>query len=154
MVVTAEIKMALADDMKVALADTFAFYLKAHNYHWNVEGPNFSEYHAFLNGLYDEVWLAVDAIAEHIRTLDSYVPGSFSRYKELSSIEDELKIPNASTMLSRLESDNKKVIASLTTAQKAAEEAGKVGIANFFQDRIDIHEKHGWMLRSFNKGSK
>lgn len=146
--------MALADDMKVALADTFAFYLKSHNYHWNVEGPNFSEYHAFLNGLYDEVWLAVDAIAEHIRTLDTYVPGSFSRYKELSSIEDELKIPNASTMLSRLESDNKKVIASLTKAQKTAEEAGKIGIANFFQDRIDIHEKHGWMLRSFSKGSK
>ena len=144
--------MALAEDMKVALADTFAFYLKAHNYHWNVEGPNFSEYHAFLNGLYDEVWLAVDAIAEHIRTLDTYVPGSFSRYKELSSIEDELKIPNALIMISRLESDNKKVIASLTTAQKSAEEAGKIGIANFFQDRIDIHEKHGWMLRSFTKG--
>lgn len=147
-----ENKMALAEDMKVALADTFAFYLKAHNYHWNVEGPNFSEYHAFLNGLYDEVWLAVDAIAEHIRTLDTYVPGSFSRYKELSSIEDELKIPNALIMISRLESDNKKVIASLTTAQKSAEEAGKIGIANFFQDRIDIHEKHGWMLRSFTKG--
>lgn len=146
--------MALADDMKVALADTFAFYLKTHNYHWNVEGPNFSEYHAFLNGLYDEVWLAVDAIAEHIRTLDTYVPGSFSRFKELSSIEDELKIPNAATMMSRLEADNKKLIASLTKAQKAAEEAGKVGIANFFQDRIDIHEKHGWMLRAFTKGAK
>lgn len=146
--------MALADDMKVALAETFAFYLKTHNYHWNVEGPNFSEYHAFLNGLYDEVWLAVDAIAEHIRTLDVYVPGSFSRYKELSSIEDETKIPNGITMMSRLEADNKKVIASLTTAQKAAEEAGKVGIANFFQDRIDIHEKWGWQLRSFTKGSK
>lgn len=146
--------MALADDMKVALAETFAFYLKAHNYHWNVEGPHFSEYHAFLNGLYDEVWLAVDAIAEHIRTLDTYVPGSFSRYKELSSIEDETKIPNASTMMTRLEADNKKLIATLTKAQKSAEEAGKVGIANFFQDRIDIHEKHGWMLRSFTKGSK
>lgn len=146
--------MALADDMKTALADTFAFYLKTHNYHWNVEGPNFSEYHAFLNGLYDEVWLAVDAIAEHIRTLDTYVPGSFGRFKELSSIEDELKIPNALTMMSRLEADNKKVIASLTKAQKAAEEAGKVGIANFFQDRIDTHEKHGWQLRAFTKGGK
>lgn len=144
--------MALADDMKVALADTFAFYLKTHNYHWNVEGPNFSEYHSFLNGLYDEVWAAVDAIAEHIRTLDVYVPGSFSRFKELSTIEDETKIPNAATMMSRLEADNRKVIASLTTAQKSAEEAGKIGIANFFQDRIDIHEKHGWMLRSFSKG--
>ena len=144
--------MALADDMKIVLADTFALYLKAHNYHWNVEGPNFSEYHGFLNGLYDELWVAVDTIAEHIRTLDSYVPGSFSRYKDLSSIEDETKIPTGVVMMKRLESDNKKVIASLTAAYKSAEEAGKLGIANFLQDRIDIHEKHGWMLRSFTKG--
>ena len=144
--------MSLADDLKVALADTFAFYLKAHNYHWNVEGPNFSEYHAFLNGLYDEVWLAVDAIAEHIRTLDAYVPGSFSRYSELSSIEDETAIPKAVAMMRKLESDNQKVIVSLTKAMKSADEEGKIGISNFLQDRIDIHEKHGWMIRSFTKG--
>lgn len=144
--------MTLADDLKVVLADTFSFYLKAHNYHWNVEGPNFNDYHAFLKGIYEEAWGAVDLIAEHIRTLDVYVPGSYTRFGELSTIEDELKIPNASVMISRLESDNKKVLASLMKAHASAETAGKRGIVNFLEDRIDIHETHGWMLRAMSKG--
>ena len=144
--------MALADDLKVVLADTFSFYLKAHNYHWNVEGPNFSDYHAFLATLYNDAWGSVDLVAEHIRTLDVYVPGSYSRFKELSTIEEELKIPNAMTMLSRLEADNKKVLASLMAAHASAEAAGKRGIVNFLEDRIDIHEKHGWQLRAIIKG--
>jgi starvation-inducible DNA-binding protein len=146
------VKMALADDLKVVLADTFSFYLKAHNYHWNVEGPNFSDYHAFLLTLYADAWAAVDLVAEHIRTLDVYVPGSYSRFKELSTIEEELKIPNAMTMLSRLEADNKKVLASLMAAHASAESDNKKGIVNFLEDRIDIHEKHGWMLRALTKG--
>lgn len=143
--------MALVDSGKVALADTFAFYLKAHNYHWNIEGPNFNDYHAFLNGLYNDAWTATDLIAEHLRTLDTYVPGSFERFKELATIEDETKVPNAKTMLTRLESDNKKVIASLTNAYNDAEAEKKLGFANFLQDRIDIHEKNGWMLRAMTK---
>ena len=144
--------MALADTAMVALADTFAFYLKTHNFHWNIEGKDFPQYHKFLDDLYNEVWGAVDAIAEHIRTLDVYVPGSFSRYKELATIEDELKIPAALAMLSKLEADNQKVIASLTAAYQDAEKEKKVGFANFLQDRIDIHEKHGWQIRSILKG--
>ena len=139
--------------LKVALADTFAFYLKAHNYHWNIEGKDFAQYHSFLDGIYNEAWAATDAIAEHIRVLDAYAPGSFTRFKELTTIEDELKIPNAVAMLSKLEADNQKVIATLTTAYEAAEGAKQLGLANFLQDRIDIHGKHGWMLRSFNKGN-
>jgi starvation-inducible DNA-binding protein len=142
----------LVEALKKAQATSFAFYLKAHNYHWNVEGSNFSEYHAFLGDLYAEVWGAVDAIAEHCRTLDAYVPGSFSRFQQLSSIDDELSVPAARPMMSKLLLDNQRVIADLTVAYRAAETAGKVGIANFLQDRIDIHEKHGWMLRSFIKG--
>lgn len=141
----------LIQQMKVVLANTFAFYLKAHNFHWNVEGPNFSEYHAFFGGLYEETWGAVDAIAEHIRTLDAYAPGSFSRFRELSTIADENNIPDAKAMISKLYDDNKKVIESLKSAQKVAGDVGAVGIQNFFQDRIDIHFKHDWMLRSFNK---
>jgi starvation-inducible DNA-binding protein len=144
--------MALADTAKIALADTFAFYLKTHNYHWNIEGANFPQYHGFLDGLYNEVWGAVDSIAEHIRTLDVYVPASFLRYKELATIDDEVKIPSGMAMLKNLESDNQKVIASLTAAYLDAEKEKKVGFANFLQDRIDIHEKHGWMLRSITKG--
>ena len=141
----------LPQALKVALADTFAFYLKAHNFHWNVTGPNFSEYHSFLGGLWEETFAAVDLIAEGIRTLDAFAPGSFTRYKELSTIEDELKIPSAIDMLKKLEADNQKVLASLNSAYELAESAKKHGISNFLQDRITAHEKHGWMLRSFIK---
>lgn len=141
----------LINDLKVALATSFSFYLKSHNFHWNVEGPNFPEYHSFLDSLYNEVWTAIDGIAEHIRTLDAYVPGSYSRFQELSKVSDESNIPGARQMFSRLVSDNKIVIDTLTQAMKSAEAADKPGIANFLQDRIDIHEKHGWMLRSITK---
>ena len=141
----------LVEALKKAQATSFAFYLKAHNFHWNVEGANFAEYHEFLGDLYAEVFGAVDAIAEQCRTLDAYVPGSFSRFQQLSSIEDELSVPTGRVMMAKLLIDNQRVIADLTIAYRAAEAAGKVGIANFLQDRIDIHEKHGWMLRSFTK---
>ena len=142
----------LVEALKKAQATSFAFYLKAHNYHWNVEGSNFAEYHEFLGDLYAEVFGAVDAIAEHCRTLDAYVPGSFSRFQQLSSIDDELSVPAGRVMMSKLLADNQRVISDLTAAFREAEAAGKVGIANFLQDRIGAHDKHGWMLRSFTKG--
>ena len=141
----------LVNSLKVSLADTFAFYLKAHNFHCNVTGPNFAEYHKFLGDLWEETFDAVDTIAEGIRTLDSFAPGSFSRFKELSNIEDETKIPDAIEMIRILEADNKKVIASLHNSYMLAEKEMKHGISNFIQDRITAHEKHGWMLRSFIK---
>jgi starvation-inducible DNA-binding protein len=141
----------LVQQMKVALASTFAFYLKAHNFHWNVEGPNFPQYHGLFGDLYAEAWGAVDTIAEHIRTLDAYAPGSLSRFSELSVVRDQINIPDARAMLSELQNDNAKLITELDKAFKLAEAAGKSGIANFFQDRIDIHEKHGWMLRASSK---
>ena len=142
----------LVESLKKVQATSFAFYLKAHNYHWNVEGHSFSEYHAFLGDLYAEVWGAVDAIAEHIRTLDAYVPGSFIRFQQLSSIEDEQSVPSGRAMMARLLADNQRVLDDLMSAHAAAEAAGKRGIVNFLEDRIDTHEKHGWMLRSFTKG--
>lgn len=142
----------LVESLKKVQATSFAFYLKAHNYHWNVEGHSFSEYHAFLGELYAEVWGAVDAIAEHIRTLDAYVPGSFIRFQQLSSIEDEQSVPSGRAMMTRLLADNQRVLDDLMSAHAAAEAAGKRGIVNFLEDRIDAHDKHGWMLRSFTKG--
>ncbi len=139
------------EQMKTVLANTFAFYLKAHNYHWNVEGPNFNDHHAFFATIYNDSWDAVDEIAEHIRTLDVYVPGSFGRFRELSQIQDETNVPDAHGMFTKLEEDNKKVIASLKLAQKTADQVDAVGISNFLQDRIDIHEKHGWMMRAIIK---
>jgi starvation-inducible DNA-binding protein len=142
----------LVESLKKALASTFAFYLKAHNYHWNVEGHGFSQYHTFLGTLYTEVFDAVDDIAEHIRTLDAYVPGSFVRFQQLSSIEDELSVPTGRAMMTKLYADNLRVLADLQAAHSVAETMGKRGIVNFLEDRIDTHEKHGWMLRSFTKG--
>ena len=142
----------LVESLKKALASTFAFYLKAHNYHWNVEGHSFSEYHTFLGDLYTEVFGAVDTIAEHIRTLDAYVPGSFVRFQQLSSIEDELSVPTGRAMMTKLYADNMRVLADLQAAHSVAETMGKRGIVNFLEDRIDTHEKHSWMLRSFTKG--
>lgn len=142
----------LIQEMKVSLASTFAFYLKAHNFHWNVEGPNFPQYHEFLGNLWEETFAAVDGIAEHLRTLRAYAPGSLSRYTELSIVHDEVNIPDAFGMFQKLSSDNDMLINQLTKTQALAESNKKMGLANYLQDRIDAHEKHGWMIRSTIKG--
>jgi starvation-inducible DNA-binding protein len=144
----------LIEKMKVALADTYAFALKSQNYHWNVEGPDFSQYHAFFGGLYEEVVDGVDIIAEGIRQLDAYAPASFTRFKELADIEDELIIRQPLDMFKQLSADNIKVLESLTAAYNQAEKDKKFGISNFLQDRITAHEKHGWMIRSHIKAQK
>lgn len=143
-----------AGTLKVVLADTFAFYLKAHNYHWNVEGMDFPQLHSFFGSLYEEVWGAVDGVAEHLRTLDAYAPGSLSRFKELTTIEDELNIPAPAEMCRRLYDDNQKVLASIKAAFEAAEASGLIGLSDFLQGRSDVHQKHAWMLRSLVKARK
>jgi starvation-inducible DNA-binding protein len=141
----------LQELMKKVLADNFAFYLKAHNYHWNVEGPNFPQYHKFFGKLYQEIFAALDVIAEQIRALDAYAPGSFSRFSELTEIEDEVSIPNGVEMARKLMTDNMILISTLSMAMKLAQEYGKEGLADFLAGRIDTHNKHGWMLRSITK---
>lgn len=141
----------LVEKMKVVLASTYAFGLKAQNFHWNVEGPNFFQYHDLFAKLYEDVHDAVDQIAEEIRTLNAYAPASFIRYQQLTVVADETTIPEAMSMVSKLNDDNTKVIGVLTEAFLAAEAAKVVGLANFLQDRIDIHSKHGWMLKATMK---
>lgn len=141
----------LIEQMKVVLADTFAMYLKSHMFHWNVTGPNFPQLHEFFGDLYEELHGAVDPIAEHLRTLDAYAPGSFKRFTDLATIEDEVGIPSAMSMVSKLQDDNEKVIASLRKAYKLAEANDTPGLSNFLQDRIDIHWKHNWQLKSILK---
>jgi starvation-inducible DNA-binding protein len=138
----------LIEQMKVSLGSTFAFYLKAHNFHWNVEGSNFPQFHSFFEGIYTDAWGAVDGIAEHIRTLGAYAPGSLSRYSDLSLVKDEVNIPPALSMVSKLIDDNQILIDQLTKTQALAESNKKMGLANYLQDRIDAHEKNGWMLRA------
>lgn len=144
----------LIEKMKVVLADSFAFYLKAHYFHWNVEGPNFREYHLLFGDLYEEVHGAIDLIAEQIRALDAYAPGSFSRFSQLSSIQDEIYFPPALKMAEQLYADNQTVLKTLNEAFKIAASQGKEGLADFLAGRIDTHSKHGWFLRATLKGSK
>jgi starvation-inducible DNA-binding protein len=141
----------LIEKMKVLLASNFAYYLKLHFFHWNVEGPNFPQYHKFLQKLYEEVFEAHDAIAEQIRTINGYAPGSLSRYKDLSRIHDQIDPPTAPEMISIALMDNYEMITILTETYHLAEDAGEVGLANFLQDRILAHKKIGWMLRATSK---
>ena len=144
----------LGDKLKRVLADTFAMYLKAHNYHWNIEGHDFFEYHSFFGEIYEELHDAVDPIAEHIRAIGEYAPGALSRYKELTTIEDELAVVPALTSVQRLLVDNQKVIDSLTIAYREANAAEEIGLANFLQDRVDAHKTLGWKLRASIAGKQ
>lgn len=138
----------LMDAMKRYHATNFSFYLKLHFFHWNVEGMFFSQLHDFFGDLYNEVWTAQDDIAEHIRTIKGYAPGSLQRMKDLSMIDDQIDVPAAQQMIVIAMEDNEKVIQTITEAYKSAEAANELGLANFLQDRLDIHKKHEWMLRA------
>ena len=141
----------LVDDLKRVQADTFSMYARAHFYHWNVEGPDFVQYHDFLGELYTELWNAVDPVAEHVRQLDSYAPGVTRMITELSKITDDGTIPSSIEMFRKLLADNDMVMEGLITAYMSAESAGELGLANFLQDRLDVHKKHRWMLKSITK---
>lgn len=141
--------MNLEETMKRLLASTFSLYLKAHNYHWNVTGPNFAQYHEFFGELYEEVHGSVDTTAEEIRKLGAFAPGSLSRFSEMTVVEDELVIPEPAMMFRRLSRDNKAVIGLLYQACELADAANKRGLVNYLEDRISTHEKHQWMLDSF-----
>jgi starvation-inducible DNA-binding protein len=138
----------LKQSLKVAFADTFAFYLKAANYHWNVEGILFPQLHMLLDTIYNEVYGSVDNFAENIRKVQSYTPASFSRLGELTTIEDERQVPEAKDMLVQLYQDNERVLESIKTAYDYAEQAGEHGLSNFLAERQDAHRKHGWMIRA------
>jgi len=141
----------LSDNLKVLLASTNSLSIKAQNFHWNVEGSNFPQYHEFFGNFYEEVYGSVDKVAEYIRTLDSYAPGSLTRYAELTIIEDQVKIPRPHLMFAELLSDNGKMIDLLNGCFSSAEDENKQGIANFIAERLDAHEKHQWMIRSILK---
>lgn len=140
---------ALVDQMKVVQATAFSLYLKAQNYHWNVTGPNFSEYHSFYGDFYDAVWSSVDGYAEHTRTLDAYVPGSLSRFSELTKIQDETGIIAPEAMFRNLYNDNETLIAEIASARELAETEKRYGLVNFLEDRLDYHSKMHWKLRAF-----
>ena len=140
-------------EMKRLLATVYAYGLKAQNFHWNVEGPDFIQYHEFFGGIYEKAAADVDTVAEHIRALNSYTPASFGRFQELSDIEDETTIPLAIEMVNRLYQDNQKVLSSAKIACATADELKQHGVLNFLEGLIDEYEKQAWMLRSTVKRS-
>lgn len=144
----------LTDNLKILLATTNVLSIKAQNFHWNVEGDNFPQYHAFFDGYYTEVYASIDRVAEYIRTLDAYTPGSLTRYAELSVIQDQTKIPRAVLMFQELYQDNGIMIELLSGIFISATEENKQGIANFIAERLDAHNKHAWMLRSILKNDR
>jgi len=138
----------ITNPLKVAFADTFQMYLKTHNFHWNVEGPDFYEFHSLFEAIYSEVYGAIDAFAEEIRAQNAYAPGSLGRIATLATIQDEVTIPSGLKMAQILFEDNAKVIASLNAAHAAADQYNERGLVNFLEDRLDKHKKHAWFLRS------
>lgn len=138
----------LAEKMKVVLATAHAFALKAHNYHWNVTGPNFIEYHEFFGGVYSQVQADTDQYAEYIRILGSFAPGSLSRFSELSRISDEQTIPAANVMFNRLLGDNLTLIGLLKSMHADATEGKNFALTSFLEMRLEYHEKLAWMISS------
>jgi starvation-inducible DNA-binding protein len=145
----------LADSLKILLATEYAFVIKTQQFHWNVEGPDFSQLHKFFGKIYDEVYEnSIDQTAEFIRILDDYTPGSFERFGELSVISGQTKIPRARLMIEELLANNGQLIELLNQCFAEAEQENQQGIADFVSGRIDAHGKHGWMLRSFLKDQR
>lgn len=141
----------LIQQLKVILGTNFGLYFKAHSFHWNVEGPNFPQYHSFLGDFYDSVFEQTDDIAEHIRQLGSYAPTSLSRMLELSDVEEESIIPGALSMIASLQRDNERYMIHLRAGIQAADNAGEPAVSNFLQDLLSAHQKHNWMLKSIIK---
>jgi starvation-inducible DNA-binding protein len=145
----------LADSLKILLATEYAFSLKAQLFHWNVEGPDFAQLHEFFGNLYEEVYNnSIDRTAEYIRALGDYAPGSYERFGELSTIKGQTKIPRARLMIEELLANNSQMLDLLNETFATAEQENQQGIVNFIAERIDAHQKHGWMLRSFLKDER
>ena len=141
----------LSDDLKILLASTEAFSLKSRNFHWNIEGSDFPQYHQFFQDLYNETYETVDKIAEYIRVLDSYAPGSLTRYAELSIIEDQTLIPRAELMFTETYVDIQKMSELVVAMFDIATEERQQGIANFMAELQDFYGKKAWMVRSILK---
>jgi starvation-inducible DNA-binding protein len=137
--------------LQKTLADVFTMYFKAHTFHWNVEGPDFKQYHDLFGGIYEEVYGSIDTFAEEIRALNAYSPGSLKRFSELSAIQDENQIPDNITMAKRLLDDTAIVIVLLKQTFDFSEQFGEVGLSDFLAGRIDAFKKHAWMLRASTK---
>lgn len=138
----------LIEELKTALATSFAFYLKAQYFHWNVTGKDFVQLHDFFGKLYEEVLDSIDTMAEHIRALDAYAPGGLKRMVDLSLISDTDIIPSDQEMVNILLQDNRTIIKQLNKVFQFADSENEQGLADFISQRLASHQKHAWMMRS------
>jgi starvation-inducible DNA-binding protein len=142
----------IAKGLSRLLADTYTLYLKTHNFHWNVTGPMFSTLHALFETQYTELWAAVDEIAERIRSLDEYAPGSYSDFAKLSSIHEANGVPPARDMIVQLLEGHEAVARTARSVYPIAEKGADEGTMDLLTGRLKLHEKTAWMLRSLLKG--
>jgi starvation-inducible DNA-binding protein len=141
----------LTDLLKTLLASTYAYTIKTQFFHWNVEGKDFYQMHKFFQDIYEDSYDAIDVIAEEIRTLNEYTPGSFERFLELSHIMGQSKVPRTELMLEELLADSNVMIGLLTQCFEEATRENKQDIANFMAERLASTNKFKWQIQSFLK---
>lgn len=141
-------RQKIADGLSKVLADTYTLYLKTHSFHWNVEGPMFNTLHQMFMTQYTELWTALDAIAERIRALGFPAPGTNTEFARLTSIEESPGQPDAMKMVALLVKGHEAVARTARSVFPLAEEAGDEATADLLTQRLQIHEKTAWMLRS------
>lgn len=141
-------RIAIAQGLSHLLADTYTLYLKTHNFHWNVTGPMFQTLHLMFETQYTELALAVDLIAERIRSLGLPAPGTYKQYAALSSIKEEDGIPTAQEMIQLLVEGQEAVVRTARSLYPVVEAANDEATADLLTQRIQLHEKTAWMLRS------
>ena len=141
-------RRAISDGLSQLLADSYTLYLKTHNYHWNVTGPMFSTLHTMFEQQYTELAAAVDEIAERIRALGFPAPGSYHRFAELTAIEEENAVPEAREMIRQLLIGQETVVRTAREIIDTAERVNDEPTADLLTQRMQIHEKNAWMLRS------
>lgn len=146
--IDAEGRKRITDGLSELLADTYTLYLKTHNYHWNVTGPLFATLHAMFETQYMELALAVDLIAERIRALGEPAPATYREFAALSSITEDEDHPSAEEMMRRLVAGQETVVRTARTAFPIAEQAGDQPTVDLLTQRMQVHEKTAWMLRS------
>ncbi len=141
-------RAAIAEGLSRLLADSYTLYLKTHNFHWNVTGPMFNTLHLMFETQYTELALAVDLIAERIRALGYPAPGSYAEFARLSSIKDAQGVPKAEDMIRELVAGQEAVVRTARAVFPAVEGASDEPSADLLTQRMQVHEKNAWMLRS------
>lgn len=146
--ITTADREAVAEGLKRLMADSYTLYLQTHNFHWNVTGPQFRELHLMFEEHYTELALAVDEIAERIRTLGVAAPGTYRAFAELSSIKEVEGVPAAADMVRLLTQGHEQVVKTARQVLKVAQGADDESSASLVSDRMRLHEKTAWMLRA------